>query len=149
MGAGGLGKLAHANKSIDAHAALGSVDFHHLFGSLAAIDRKHRMAELAVSKGMEQGVAAADKAHGNIGIAQQHLRNGVAHQSALIGGLFKETMAHRDIEEQVPHDDRRTLGTAGLHGIHVLAALAGKLHAALLALGTGGHLHAGNRRDGG
>ena len=144
----GARQLVQTDQSADSEAALRFVHQQHLLRCLAAVYGQRGMTNIAVAVAVIDGAAVADEAHGRAGVAQYEPRDHIGDHARLRGWLFEEAAPHGRIEEQVAHDDGRSLRAPRLGHVHNAAALDLQLQSGIAAFLACGHRNARHRRDG-
>ena len=143
------GKLPHADKSADGHAALVPADRDHLPESVLAVQAEQGGIQLAVAQAMIDRLALADESERDFRVGQNQPEHIVRHQPGLNGGLFQELPADGGVIKQILHHEGGAHWRGGLTDVGKLAALHLTAHAELRVGGFGGAGHFRHCRHGG
>ena len=119
----------------------------HILGCLPAEDGIHRAEELAVARGVQQLLALAQHAEGNLRMRHGQPPHRVEQRRAFDGVAFHEFHTRGRVEKQVAHDDGRPVGAAGLLALRDLARLQMQAQAEGRVCGLGQQVDARDGRD--
>ena len=135
------GRRRAADKAADPDPAGGIVDRQHPLGEIPPEDGVDRPHQVAVAGGAVDLLAVPDEGEGDLRVGEGDFVDDRGHRPRLGRVLFEELKPGRDVIEDVPHDDRRPVGAAGVRD-------AGHLRAAHLHQRPGGRpFHLGHHLD--